>query len=143
MDTITSSQPSGGVSRIVGGLLTACIVIALLGYIYSDSLSILIGSWLGSEDYSYGIFVPIISLLLIWQARHRIATAGLGTSWWGLAVVSTGLLLYVMGEFATLYIVQHLSLWIVIVGLVIAFVGVPGARAIAFPLAYLLTSIPL
>src|SRR5262245_3684680 len=143
MDTATSLQPSGRVSRIVGGLFTACIAIALLGYIYSDSLPILIGSWIGSEDYSYGLFVPLISLLLIWQARHRIAIAGIGTSWWGLAVVSAGLLLYVMGEFATLYIVQHLSLWLVIVGLVIAFIGVPGARVIAFSLAYLLTSIPL
>jgi exosortase D (VPLPA-CTERM-specific) len=42
-----------------------------------------------------------------------------------------------------LYVLQHVSLWIVIVGLDIALIGVRGARAIAFPLAYLLTSIPL
>src|SRR5262245_21803310 len=139
MDTIMPLQPAGRTSRLVGGVFTACIAIALLGYIYSDSLSILIGSWIGSDDYSHGLFLPLISLLLIWQARHRIALAGIGTSWWGLAVVSGGLVLYVMGEFATLYVVQHLSLWLVIVGLVLAFVGVPGARVIAFPLAYLLT----
>src|SRR5262245_65330652 len=110
-DTSTALPPTRRISRIVWGQPTACIAIALLGYIYSDSLPILIGSWIGSEDYSYGLFVPLISLLLIWQARHRIAIAGIGTSWWGLAVVSAGLLLYVMGEFATLYIVQHLSLW--------------------------------
>src|SRR5262245_13186882 len=115
MDTITPLQPSGRISRIAGGLLTDCTAIAIPGYIYSDSLLILLGSWIGSEDYSYGVFVPLISLLLIWQARHRIAIVGIGTSWWGLAVVSAGLLMYVMGEFATLYIVQHLSLWLVIV----------------------------
>jgi exosortase D (VPLPA-CTERM-specific) len=42
-----------------------------------------------------------------------------------------------------LYVMQHVSLWMVIVGLVIALIGVRGARAIAFPLSYLLTSIPL
>ncbi|MBU6435174.1 MAG: EpsI family protein, partial [Nitrospirae bacterium] len=48
-----------------------------------------------------------------------------------------------IGELATLYVLQHISLWMVIVGLVIALIGVRGARAIAFPLSYLLTSIPL
>jgi EpsI family protein len=80
---------------------------------------------------------------LIWQARHRIAVAGIENSWWGLAMISAGLFLYGIGEFATLYVLQHVSLWIVLVGLVMGLIGVRGARAIAFPLSYLLTSIPL
>jgi exosortase D (VPLPA-CTERM-specific) len=115
----------------------------LLGFMYADSLAFLFGQWIGSEDYSHGMFVPLISLFLIWQARHRIAEAGIENSWWGLAVISAGLLLYWIGEFATLYVLQHVSLWMVIVGLVIGLIGVRGARAIAFPLSYLLTSIPL
>ena len=54
---------------------SAAVVIALLGYLYADSLVFLFGQW-GSEDYSHGMFVPLISLFLIWQARHRIAEAG-------------------------------------------------------------------
>jgi exosortase D (VPLPA-CTERM-specific) len=122
---------------------SAILATALLGYLYADSLAFLFGHWIGSEDYSHGIFVPLISLFLIWQARHRIAVAGINNSWWGLAVISAGLLLYWIGEFATLYALQHVSLWMVIVGLVIGLIGVRGARAIAFPLSYLLTSIPL
>lgn len=121
---------------------SAALVIALLGYLYTDSLVFLFHQW-GNENYSHGMFVPLISLFLIWQARHRIAAAGIENSWWGVAVISAGLLLYWIGEFATLYVLQHVSLWMVIVGLVIALMGVRGARAIAFPLSYLLTSIPL
>ena len=121
---------------------SAALVVALLGYLYADSLAFLFRQW-GSEDYSHGMFVPLISLFLIWQARHRIAHAGAGNSWWGLAVISAGLILYGIGELATLYVLQHVSLWMVIVGLVIALIGIRGARAIAFPLSYLLTSIPL
>ena len=127
---------------MVWGLLSAGVAIALLGYLYADSLVFLYGQW-GSQDYSHGMFVPLISLLLIWQVRHRIAVAGIGNSWWGLAVISAGLFLYWIGEFATLYVLQHLSLWMIIVGLVIALIGVCGARAITFPLSYLLTCIPL
>ena len=122
---------------------SAALAIALLAYLFFDSLAFLFDQWVGSEDYSHGLFVPLISLFLIWQARHRIAVAGIEPSWWGLSLTAAGLLLYVIGEFATLYVLQHISLWIVIVGLVIALIGVRGAKAIAFPLVYLLTSIPL
>jgi exosortase D (VPLPA-CTERM-specific) len=124
-------------------VFSAVLVIALLGYLYADSLAFLFGHWIGSENYNHGMFVPLISLFLIWQARHRIAEAGIENSWWGLAVISAGLFLYWIGEFATLYVLQHVSLWMVIVGLVIALMGIRGARAIAFPLSYLLTSIPM
>jgi exosortase D (VPLPA-CTERM-specific) len=122
---------------------SALLATVLLGYLYADSLVFLFGHWIGSEDYSHGMFVPLISLFLIWQARHRIAAAGVENSWWGLAMISAGLFLYGIGELATLYVLQHVSLWMVIVGLVIALIGVRGAKAIAFPLSYLLTSIPL
>jgi exosortase D (VPLPA-CTERM-specific) len=122
---------------------SALLATVLLEYLYADSLAFLFREWVGSEDYSHGMFVPLISLFLIWQARHRIAAAGTGNSWWGLAVISAGLLLFWIGEFATLFVLQHISLWMVIVGLVIGLIGVRGARAIAFPLSYLLTSIPL
>jgi exosortase D (VPLPA-CTERM-specific) len=122
---------------------SAALVTTLLGYLYADSLVFLSGYWIGSEDYSHGMFVPLISLFLIWQARHCITEAGAGNSWWGLAVIVAGLVLYWVGELATLYVLQHVSLWIVIVGLVIASIGIRGARAIAFPLSYLLSSIPL
>jgi exosortase D (VPLPA-CTERM-specific) len=122
---------------------SAILAMVLLGYLYADSLAFLFGYWIGSEDYSHGMFIPLISLFLIWQARYRIAEAGAENSWWGFGVISAGLFLYWIGELATLYVLQHVSLWMVIVGLVIASIGVCGARAIAFPLSYLLTSIPL
>lgn len=124
-------------------VFTVVFATASLGYLYGDSLAFLFDYWTGSEDYSHGIFVPLISLFLIWQARTRIADAGSEKSWWGLAVILGGLFLYWIGELATLYVLQHLSLWMVIVGLVVASIGVRRARAIAFPLSYLLTSIPL
>jgi exosortase D (VPLPA-CTERM-specific) len=116
--------------------------VAFLGFMYADSLRFMFGQW-GSDDYSHGFFVPVISLFLIWQRRHRVVAAGIRHSWWGPAIVLFGLLFYVIGDYATLYIVLHLSLWIVIVGLVLSFIGPIAAREIAFPLSYLLISIPL
>jgi exosortase D (VPLPA-CTERM-specific) len=123
--------------------IASVLVLALLGYIYADSLAFLFRYWIGSDDYSHGIFVPLISGFLVWQARHRLSHVPRERVWWGVGVIAMGLILYVVGELATLYVVLHLSLWTVIVGLVIALVGIRGAKAIAFPLGYLLTAVPL
>ena len=123
--------------------LSVFVTAALLWYLYDDSLVFLFDRWIGNEDYSHGVLVPVVSLFLVWQARHRIAAAGIESSWWGLAVVSVGLLLYGVGELATLFVVHHISLWVVIVGLVIGAIGIPAAREIMFPLGYLLVAIPL
>ncbi len=124
-------------------LFTSVLVVALLGYMYAESLAYLFNRWVGTEDYSHGIFVPFISAYLIWQYRHRLSQGSKEKSWWGLAVIALGLVLYVVGELSTLFIILHVSLWVVLVGLTIALLGVRGAKAIVFPLGYLLTAIPL
>lgn len=122
---------------------SAIVLTALLGYMYADSLAFLFRYWFGSEDYSHGIFVPLISAVLAWQSRHRLLQVSREKSWWGVGVITVGLLLYMVGELSTLYVVMHVSLWTVIVGLAITLLGVRGAKTIAFPLGYLLTAVPL
>lgn len=129
-------------SRISLGF-SAALTTVTLGYLYFDSLVFLFKYWIGSDDYSHGIFVPLISLFLIWQARHRLAATDITSSWWGLLLISMGVVLYGVGELAALFVILHISLWLMIVGLVISLTGIQGARIIAFPLTYLLTSIPL
>ncbi|MDF0651203.1 MAG: VPLPA-CTERM-specific exosortase XrtD [Nitrospira sp.] len=124
-------------------LLTSALVVVLLLYMYAESLVFLFSRWFGTEDYSHGIFVPLISGFLIWQSRHRLLEVSKEKSWWGLAIIALGLMLYVVGELSTLFVVLHASLWVVIVGLAVTLLGIRGARAIAFPLGYLVTAIPL
>lgn len=130
-----------GSSSLSSGLIGIGVV-ALLGLLYRDSLSYLFQEWIENEDYSHGIFVPFISLALIWWRRRDILAAGLAPTWWGIIPVTLGLGLFVVGELATLYFLQHLSFWLVLVGLVLSIVGLPSARRMVFPLGYLLAMIP-
>lgn len=82
------------------GLLT----VAVLGYIYADSLVFLFGQW-GRDDYSHGPFIPIISAVLIWQRWTQVARVGISPSWWGPLLVAIGMLLFILGDYATLYVV--------------------------------------
>ncbi len=115
----------------------------LIGTAYADSLAYLFQQWMEDDNYSHGFFIPVIVGLLVWWRRDRVAAAGIAPSWWGVTTVLAGLALFVVGELATLYVILHLSLWLVLVGLVLAAVGPRASREIAFPLGYLLTMFPL
>jgi exosortase D (VPLPA-CTERM-specific) len=123
--------------------LWALLPIGLLGALYYDGLAYMVHKWVADENYGHGFFVPLISGYLIWQRRQRLREMHLAGSWWGVPVILAGLGLYFVGTLATLYVLIHLSFWLVLVGLLLAFIGMRGVGAIAFPLFYLLTVIPL
>ncbi|NGZ96493.1 MAG: VPLPA-CTERM-specific exosortase XrtD [Nitrospira sp. WS110] len=124
-------------------VIASALIVSLLAYMYADSLMFLFSRWVGSEDSSHGMFVPFISGYLVWQSRHRLSQIAKEKSWWGIPIITVGLILYVVGELSTLFVLLHVSLWVVFVGLSITLLGLRGAQAIAFPLGYLLTAIPL
>lgn len=117
--------------------------VILLGMTYGKGIAYMIRTWAADENYGHGVFVPLVSLYLIWQRREELWKGKHKGSLWGVAVVLIGVCLYFIGELATLYFLLHLSLWGVVVGLVMAAVGPSGTKVIAFPLFYLLAMIPL
>ncbi len=119
------------------------LIVLLFGIAYAESLKYLVTQWMEDDNFSHGFFVPIITAALIWWRRERIVAAGIVSSWWGLVPAALGLAFYVVGDLSTVYFLQHLSLWLVIVGLALAFTGPQATRQMAFPLGYLLTMIPL
>jgi exosortase D (VPLPA-CTERM-specific) len=119
------------------------VIVLLLGVAYAESLAYLVRKWMEDDNYSHGFFVPVITAVLIWWRRERIMAAGIVSSWWSLVPAALGLAFYVAGELMTFYFLQHLSLWLVIIGLALAVAGPQATREMAFPIGYLLTMIPL
>jgi exosortase D (VPLPA-CTERM-specific) len=119
------------------------VVTTVLGYLYSNSLGFLAQSWMEDDNYSHGLFIPLISLYLIWLRWDQLHIVERRGAWWGLPIIVGGLFVYVVGEFAAMHAVVHLSLWIVIMGLLACAIGLSGVRFLAFPLLYLLAAIPL
>ena len=138
-----SSAPEMALALPPSWWLLVGVAILLLGLLYFDSLQFMVGMWVTDENYGHGMFVPLISGYLIWQQRNHIQWVGAPGTWWGLPLLGFGLACYVIGELGTLYVLLHLSLWLVLVGLIVSIIGPRGAREIAFPLFFLLTMIPL
>ena len=119
------------------------VIVAVLGYLYADSLRFLVQAWMEDDNYSHGPFIPLISLYLIWLRWTPLQAVEQRGAWWGILITTVGLFVYVTGEFAAMYAVVHFSLWIVIMGLLACVIGMTGIRFLAFPLLYLLAAIPL
>ncbi len=138
-----SPQGSGGsfqMSWLVAGGLASVLVLFVVFY---DNLARLGMTWLNNENYGHGLFVPFIALYLAWEKKDRLWECDGQGAWLGFLIVIVGMALFLVGQLATLFVVQHLALWVVIVGLVIAALGFRGGAILAFPLGLLLVTIPL
>ncbi len=134
------SQRSFAISWFVFSLVTA---ICIIFFVYHESLAFMANKWLNNENYGHGLFVPFIALYIMWLKKDRLRDYYGHGSWLGLIVVLLGIGLYMVGQLSTLFVIQHISLWITIVGLALTVLGIAGTKIMAFPLGLLFVIIPL
>ena len=148
MDSTTIAKDNSGTEACYWKLNTSELI-ALVGLgllavlVLKYPLAYLIDQWLGSEEFSHGTMIPFITVFLIWQKKNELAKIPFTGSWWGIAVLVVGLLLYFLGEFATLVIFQQYAILFIIFGLVLSCAGQIILTKIWVPLAFLLFSVPL
>jgi exosortase len=53
--------------------------------------------WSSDPQYSHGYLVPVFALGLLWLRRDRLATAALQPTWWGLPLLTVGIILRLVG----------------------------------------------
>lgn len=123
-------------ASIVGAL-------ALMIAIFYDGLSYMVGMWDSKEEYSYGYMLPMITLFLIWQRKEILERMPFEGSWAGFLVVLAGLVLFLMGNLSTLYIVVQYAFLVVLAGAALSFMGWRGFKVIWVPLLLLAFMIPL
>lgn len=118
-------------------------ICAVTGVVFYDGLDWMVKTWAHKEEYSHGFLIPVITLFLIWQKKDRLEKMTFEGSWTGFAVVFLGLVIFVLGELSTLYIIIQYAFVIVLLGLVLAVTGWRVIREIWVPLAFLVFMIPL
>ena len=121
----------------------AAILAALLFWIYSPTLTHLVGQWWTDPNFSHGFFVPIFSAFVIWQERARFAALSPRPSWWGVLFLGLGLCTLIVGQMGAEVFLSRLSLLMVLAGLIVLFLGWSFFRAVLFPWAFLFLMIPI
>jgi exosortase A len=145
----TTSDERGKQHAGLGGRLRPAQIVAIvaiaasLAVVYRQTLVILWRTWENNPNYSHGYLIPPVVAFLLWRERARFARAiGRGSAW-GLVLILLGLVGHVASIRAGVFMVQGYSLVVVLFGLVLFFLGGRAARAIWFPLGYLVFMLPM
>jgi len=103
----------------------------------------LAGAWLASSDRSHGLLVPLISLYLIWQQRATLAQTPQSHSWWGAALLSLSLAVFLLSYAGGLALTMRLAMIGALLGLLLLVLGPAMFRKLRFPLLFLLFMVPV
>ena len=84
-----------------------------------------------------------LAAFLVWQRKDILERQPFTGAWAGTIVALAGCALHLLGQLATLYVVQQYALLVVIYGLVLALAGLRSFRLLCMPLLILAFMIPL
>jgi len=124
---------------LIAGLLLS---VALL-WLYWPILSKLFLSLAESEDFSYGLLLPLVSGYIVYLKWPQLRRQSWQPSWMGLLIIAAGICLYVLGELAAEEYTIRFSFIVVLAGSLFLAGGWNLVRLLSFPLILLVLMLPL
>jgi len=112
-------------------------LLALLVPIYAGLARGLWTTWTTNDNYSHGPLIPLVSAVLVWSRRRRLAELPVRGSAFGLVPVALACLMQVAGLRSDVFALQGWSLPLLLAGLSLTLLGFAWTRVLAFPLAFL------
>ena len=125
---------------IAFALVAAVLAAAILVYL-PTALS-MAQIWSRSQTFAHGWLVLPASLWFVWQRRAQLAALPLAPWWPGALLVAGAGALWLAAELAGVLSAAQFALVALAACAVIAATGLAWARALAFPLAFLLFAVP-
>src|SRR5476649_1416418 len=113
-------------------LLIVSLAAAILAV--KTGLFLMLAWLLNRPEYSHGLVIPFIAVFLVWQRRDQIERMPFTGSWAGFAVVLFGIALGAIGKMSALFTIEHYSVVIILLGLVLALTGWQVFRLLQVPL---------
>lgn len=111
--------------------------------VYDPHFMALAEIWLADDNYSYGFLVPPLAFYFAWERRDTLRTLPLEGSAWGLALIGLALGLFAVGMLGGVNFLPRLSAVTLLIGAILWIGGWRWARALAFPVGFLLLMIPI
>ncbi|MBM4197795.1 MAG: exosortase A [Gammaproteobacteria bacterium] len=122
-------------------LLAAAVLLALAAA-YWPTLATIAAIWARSETFAHGYVVLPLAVALVWYRRKALAGLPAAPWWPGLVLVAAAGAGWMLGSLAEVAVVEHWSLYGLLVSATLALLGPALSRALAFPLAFLAFAIP-
>jgi exosortase A len=122
--------------------VAASAVIIVLA-IHAATVESIVAIWWRSETFAHGFLIVPIVLALIWYRRHELAELIPRPDWLGVLLLAGAGALWLAGYAGEVLVVKQLAVVASVWGVVIAVLGRDVARAMMFPLGFLLLAVPM
>ncbi len=99
--------------------------------------------WFTNSNYSYGVLVPFIALYFIWQKRDLLRHATISSSKWGIIVLSSSLVVYLLSYIGGIAVTMRITMIASLIGIILSILGARITRIIRFPLLFLFFMVPI
>jgi len=119
------------------------VILILLPLLFRGTSVALLAAWNGETAYSYCFLILPISAWLILERRDKLLAEYPAPSLLGFALLIGAGTVWVLGEISGTVVVSEFALVVMAQGIVVTVLGVKAARAILFPLTYLLFLVPV
>lgn len=103
----------------------------------------LVARWSRQEEYSHGFLIPVIVTWMLWARREALLASIGKPTWVGFGVVLLSILMLIVGELSSFFLLIQLGFVLAITGLVLGFGGVSLLRVTIVPILFLCFAIPL
>jgi exosortase len=143
MSSIDDTLETSGARSARRVVLEWAVVAVPLACAYWFVAAALVAQWVNDPNYTHGLFVVPMSLILAWRRRKRLERTPVSPSHAGLLVLTAGGMLYLLGILAAELFTMRVSLVVAVFAVVLTMQGRGRTRALLFPLAFLLLMIPL
>lgn len=118
------------------------VAVATLLALFARDFGDLVHLWWTSTTFGHCLFILPVVAWLVWGRRRELAQLE-PVAWWpGLALMAAGAFGWLLGEAASVALVRHLALVLMVQAMVIALLGPAVARGLLFPLAYAMFCVP-
>lgn len=130
-------------TRVINSSVAAALALGVV-FVFADPLLAMMRKWDTSPMYSYGYTVPAISLFLLWVRRDKFQARPLRPARLsGVAIIALALLMQVLGQVASIQVIQQIGFLVAIVGVVLFLFGTNYLAVSAPAIAYLLFMVPI
>jgi len=123
-------------------IATSLLLFVWLGYWYQDTFSSIVNLWETSDTYAHGYVVLPIALWLIWSERKELSSHSPQPGYLLTFLALPLVFVWLLGEVAAVNAVTQPALGLLVIISIVAMIGVPLAKKLAFPLVFLLFAIP-
>lgn len=124
-------------------VILGTIILFVLFWFYRYPLNLLVEQLTESEDYSFGLLLPVVAIYIIYLKWPEIRRIDKRPSWLGMVIISLGLGISIFGDFLAILYLPTVSVVVVLAGLVCLLWGWQTLRLLWFPFSLLLFMIPL